>query len=317
MNRTSIILAGAPALGMGTAYLLGGFNTPQSIRMVHLALDHGVRYFDTAPLYGLGTAEAVLARALRGVPRDSVRIATKVGIPRPDMPAWKVLMRSGLAPLRARFPRLARSTSPDGMGDEPVARLDVPFVKASVEQSLRALRIDRIDLLLLHEARPADITDELIAYLQDARERGLLERIGVGSTRAHAETIRDKWPDLFDVAQFGWNVFDRDEATSTAAVTITHRSIMGALPRISTMAEDRAWRDTYSTIVGMDLGDRDVLARILVAAAMASNRTGPTLVASRSLDRMSSNLTVLGDPAYRQAGVKLRSALVESMAISQ
>ena len=89
-----------------------------SVAAVHAALDAGINWFDTAPLYGLGHADEILRRAL-GPRLPDVLIATKVG------------------------PR----TGPDGH-----ARCDLtaPQVRADVDASLQRLGIERIDLLQVH-----------------------------------------------------------------------------------------------------------------------------------------------------------------------
>ena len=70
------------ALGLGTA-AIGGLYTPvtpdEAAAVVLAALDAGITYFDTAPLYGLGESERRLGRALVGVDRSGLTISTKVG----------------------------------------------------------------------------------------------------------------------------------------------------------------------------------------------------------------------------------------------
>lgn len=70
------------ALGFGASSLGGVFHPVEeadAIRAVHAALDCGINYFDVAPAYGATRAETVLGRALKGVPRDSYCLSTKVG----------------------------------------------------------------------------------------------------------------------------------------------------------------------------------------------------------------------------------------------
>ena len=69
-------------LGTGTAPLGGLYadvTLPTAIRTVRRALDLGIRYLDTAPLYGHGKSESYLGEALAGVRRDSFVVSTKVG----------------------------------------------------------------------------------------------------------------------------------------------------------------------------------------------------------------------------------------------
>lgn len=71
-----------PRIGLGTASL-GNFLVPmtddEAVRVIRHALEAGIRYIDTAPLYGHGLAEARVARAVTGWPREELVLSTKVG----------------------------------------------------------------------------------------------------------------------------------------------------------------------------------------------------------------------------------------------
>lgn len=303
-------LADMPRLGMGTAYLVGGLNRRAAARMVHAALDHGVRYFDTAPPYGMRTAESTLADALNGR-RSEVIVATKVGLAFEPAPPLKLLFRSAAAPLRARFPSLARppATSPGDDGSGARGRFDLAFVEASVASSMARLGTDRLDVLLLHEARLADLSDELLRYLEQGKASGRFGRLGVGSRRGDVEAITAHHPGVFDIAQYSWDVLDPATPVTRRAVTITHGNVMGALAPLRHRLADTDWRVRASDAAGMDLGDEATLARVLLGAALALNPDGLALVASRSVERMRSNLEALADPAYLTAGRRLHGFL--------
>ena len=70
------------SLSFGASSLGGVFrevNEADAIRAVHTALDLGINYFDVAPAYGATRSEAVLGKALKGIPRDRYILSTKVG----------------------------------------------------------------------------------------------------------------------------------------------------------------------------------------------------------------------------------------------
>ena len=50
-------------IGFGCSHITGGFEARANLRLLRLAYDHGIRHFDTAPMYGHGTSEEVLATA--------------------------------------------------------------------------------------------------------------------------------------------------------------------------------------------------------------------------------------------------------------
>ncbi len=110
---------GGPWTAGGAAAGWGVVDDAESTRAIHAGVDAGVRFFDTAQAYGTGHSETVLGAALRG--RDSVRIATKIGLA--IDPASRALI------------------GPD---------ITVGGIVAGINESLRRLQRDRIDLVLLH-----------------------------------------------------------------------------------------------------------------------------------------------------------------------
>lgn len=134
---------------------------PDADETVAAALGRGIRFFDTAPHYGAGASEARLGRALAGVDRDTVAIATKVG--------RRVIDASG-------------ATVPTGgIGVDTVGDLTRDGVLRSLEGSLARLKTDRIDLLYLHD--PLDVDEALaqaMPVLADLRAQGVVRAIGVG-----------------------------------------------------------------------------------------------------------------------------------------
>jgi D-threo-aldose 1-dehydrogenase len=150
-------------LGLGSAPL-GGLFEPVSDADAEATVERawalGIRYFDTAPLYGYGLAEQRLGRFLRTQPRDSFVLSTKVGRllrrirgdnPRPDR------FYKGTPPERAVF-----DFSYDG-------------VMRSVEESLARLGLDRIDILYIHD--PDDHYEETLAGAFPALERLRREKV--------------------------------------------------------------------------------------------------------------------------------------------
>ncbi len=148
-------------LGIGGAPL--GNNVPDdkehlAIAAVERAYEAGIRYFDMAPIYGLGRAERRIGSALAGMPRDEFVISTKVG---------RLLEFSGGS--KSADPDVVFDWSRDG-------------VMRSLEESLERLGMDRVDIALLHG--PQDHYEAAIgeAYpaLADLRSQGVVTAIGAG-----------------------------------------------------------------------------------------------------------------------------------------
>ncbi|MGH2871807.1 MAG: aldo/keto reductase [Solirubrobacteraceae bacterium] len=160
------------ALGFGGA-TIGNLYRPIDDETAHAAVaaawDGGVRYFDTAPHYGLGLSERRLGRALQGRPRDQYTLSTKVGrllAPNPS-PAGSDLNTGGFA-VPDDLVRV-RSYSRDG-------------VLRSIESSLERLGLDRIDIVYVHD--PEDYMDAAIAEavpaLVELRQQRVVGAVGAG-----------------------------------------------------------------------------------------------------------------------------------------
>ena len=166
--------------GLGTAPLgnATAVSEEDALATLRTALDSGIKLFDTAPLYGLGISEERVGRALQGVPRDNFVISTKVGrILKPD--------RKGLV----------YDYSRDG-------------VLRSIEDSLKRLNMDRIDIVLIHDpdADPVDhekdALDSAFPALADLRSQGVIKAIGSGMNQWQMleRFVRNADPDVFLLA---------------------------------------------------------------------------------------------------------------------
>ncbi|WP_229836006.1 aldo/keto reductase [Dactylosporangium sucinum] len=160
-------------LGLGCAPLANMYDVlsdEAASATVDAAWAGGVRYFDTAPHYGLGVSERRLGAALAGRPRAEYAISTKVGrllVADPDGAG-----RSDDGFLVPADHRRVWDFSADG-------------VRRSLEGSLHRLGVDRVDLVLLHdpEFHEQAAIDEGYPALQDLREQGVIGAIGAGSTQ--------------------------------------------------------------------------------------------------------------------------------------
>ncbi|MGW8359539.1 aldo/keto reductase [Streptomyces wedmorensis] len=162
-------------LAFGAA-AIGNLFTPvtdaEAEQAVHAAWDAGVRYFDTAPHYGLGLSERRLGAALRSRPRSEYVVSTKVGrilVPTPEAPGDDLANGFAVpATHRRRWDFSAQG------------------VRRSIEDSLRRLGLDRIDVVYLHD--PDDhldrALDEAYPELARMRDEGTVGAIGVGMNQA-------------------------------------------------------------------------------------------------------------------------------------
>jgi D-threo-aldose 1-dehydrogenase len=154
---------------------------------VAAAYESGVRLFDTAPLYGHGLSEHRIGTALRRYPRDSFVLSSKVG---------RLLKPHGKVPP----PRLDPSQGGIFTGElpfQPVFDYTYDGVIRSVEDSLQRLGMNRIDMVLIHdadmwthgdayEARLEDVRTGALPALQRLRDEGVIRAFGAGVNQAEA-----------------------------------------------------------------------------------------------------------------------------------
>jgi hypothetical protein len=189
------------------------------------------------------------------------------------------------------------------------AKLNAASVEASLADSLRRLRTDYVDLLLLHEVTPEELTSELLLFLETLRQKGIVRALGTGTSYENTLAIRAKHPTFFDVWQYSWGVLDIDQQ-SPVGFTITHRAIQRALAPLS----DWLQRDTVRTrrlsdATGVDLTAGNNLGDVLIGAAIANNPDGITLVSSRRTSRIDANARLMSDRTLLSAGRQLICAL--------
>ena len=169
-------------VGFGAAQLGNLYRKTSDVEAaeaVQAAWDRGIRYFDTAPHYGVGLSELRLGRALQGRPRDAFVVSTKVGralIPPPARAG------AGLLDDENGFAAPATHQRKWDFSRDGVLR--------SIEGSLDRLGLDRIDIAYLHD--PDDYWDEAstsgIDALVELREQGVVRAIGAGMNQAEMLT---------------------------------------------------------------------------------------------------------------------------------
>jgi aryl-alcohol dehydrogenase-like predicted oxidoreductase len=145
------------------AMMFGGWGNPDhddSARIIHRALDAGINFIDTADVYSAGESEEIVGKALAGVDRGSIVLATKVHAP---------------------------------MGEDPNAQGNSRrWIMAEVENSLRRLGTDYIDLYQIHRPAPDTDVDETLGALTDLIRSGKIRYAG-SSTFPAPEIVEAQW----------------------------------------------------------------------------------------------------------------------------
>jgi aryl-alcohol dehydrogenase-like predicted oxidoreductase len=172
----------ASRIALGT-WAIGGWmwggstDLDESIRTIRSAIERGITLIDTAPVYGFGRSEEIVGMALSGGLRDRAVIATKAGLEWRDGKVW-------------------RNSSPTR-------------IRKEVEESLRRLRTDHIDLYQVHWPDPLVPVQETAGALARLLKDGKIRAIGVSNFSAEQmSAFREAAP--IHAVQPPYNLFERD-----------------------------------------------------------------------------------------------------------
>lgn len=175
LRVTAIGLGGT---GLGNMYR--AVDPEAAIATVHAAYRHGLRYFDTAPVYGFGLSENRLGQAVRSLPRTEIVISSKVGYRLVPIPPAEL--------------------TPALWAQPPAFRADFDYsrdgVMRSIEGTLKRLGVDYVDMISIHDPDEAihfaagedpyakshfrQAMDEAYPALDALRSQGVIKAVGVG-----------------------------------------------------------------------------------------------------------------------------------------
>ncbi|MGW6398174.1 aldo/keto reductase [Streptomyces sp. NPDC055134] len=175
------------SLGFGTAPLGNMFRSipdEEAAATVAAAWDQGIRYFDTAPFYGAGLSELRLGEVLAGRPRDEYVLSTKVGrviLDELEDPADRDLGEKG-------------GLFEHGRANKMVDLYTADATLRSIEDSLKRLKTDRLDIVWVHDVAQDFHGDDWLAVyetartgafrvLQNLRDEGVIKAWGLGVNR--------------------------------------------------------------------------------------------------------------------------------------
>jgi aryl-alcohol dehydrogenase-like predicted oxidoreductase len=168
-------------VGLGTwaigGFMWGGTDEQEALQTIREALDHGISLIDTAPVYGLGRAEELVGRALAKYgKREEVIIATKVGL------EWR--------------------------GDQVFRNSTRARIMKEIDDSLRRLQTDYIDIYQVHWPDPLVPIEETAAAMYQLYKQGKIRAIGVSNYSLEQMNLFQQAAPLH-TAQPPYNLFER------------------------------------------------------------------------------------------------------------
>jgi aryl-alcohol dehydrogenase-like predicted oxidoreductase len=217
----------ASEIGFGTWALgsrwWGEISEAEGERLLSLALELGITFFDTGDAYGQGANEELVGRVL-APHRDRIAVATKFGYD------------------------LGASRHEHSEGERP-QRWDGPFVRSALEASLRRLRTDHVDLYQLHNPRmEAVASDETFEALEELKAEGKIRHYGVALGPAigwREEGLRAIETRAISSVQTVYNLLEQDPGRDLLAAAAEHGvGLMARVPTSSGLLDDNLTLDT-------------------------------------------------------------------------
>ncbi|PDT54014.1 MULTISPECIES: aldo/keto reductase [Sinorhizobium] len=194
----------ASAVGLGTwaigGWMWGGTDEAESIAAIHASLEAGVTLIDTAPAYGLGRSEEIVGKAIASR-RDKAVIATKCGL------VWHTQKGNHFF----------------DQDSKPVHRyLRRNSIIHEVEQSLRRLGTDHIDLYITHWQDATTPIEETVAALEELKRAGKIRAVGASNV-SPSELEQYISTGSLDAIQERFSMIDRQIEADLLPLTIVNR----------------------------------------------------------------------------------------------
>jgi aryl-alcohol dehydrogenase-like predicted oxidoreductase len=193
----------------------GRTSRKDSLTALAAAYDAGINFYDTARSYGYGQSEGLLGEFF-GSRRESVVLCTKFGILPAKQGGWKQKLKPLARGIVRAFPGLRNAVRKQA-GDQFVAgQFSVENLRDSFETSLRELKTDYVDMLLLHAAPMTVLAqDDLLEAMGRLVEDGKVRMAGISGDSDVIERYFEQRPSMLITAQFALNASNMSLTEST------------------------------------------------------------------------------------------------------
>jgi aryl-alcohol dehydrogenase-like predicted oxidoreductase len=298
-------------LGFGCAPLLGRVGRKESLTALTAAVDAGITFYDTARSYGYGESETLLGEFFASR-RDQVVLCTKFGIVPAPKGGWKQKVKPMAQAVIKLVPALrsvARSAAATSIGGQFSAQV----LRDSFETSLRELKTDYVDMLLLHAA-PMDVLtqDDLLEAMDRLVEAGKVRMAGIsGEHDVIAATLAQRPPAL-TTAQFAVNrtslKFARDLAPGSMFLVGNHPfgGPAGVASTVTRIAEMRQSESLPADLrAKLDPTDPQLMPEILLNIILEGTAVSAIVPAMMRPANLRSNVKAIENCRFTQAELKL------------
>ena len=284
------------------------------MELLSVAFDSGVTHFDVARSYGYGDAESAVGEFAAGR-RDELTIATKLGISVPSRSRRLDFARAAARRVVAISPRARRMIRRQADRLVRGGEFGLDAARRSLETSLSELRTDYVDLLLLHDCEPDDVTPDLLGFLGDRIDAGQIRSFGIATSVESAQAILavyDQDPLVVQVP-FHSDCIKRARSGSRAGL-ITHSVFAADLGSLhAELASGRVDTAQWSRRLDIDVTRQAEFGGLMLRTAVATNSDGTTLFSSRNREHIRANAKLADVPGPPIEQMKLFSELLKEL----
>jgi aryl-alcohol dehydrogenase-like predicted oxidoreductase len=269
-----------------------------SVAALTAAYEAGINFYDTARSYGYGQSEGLLGEFFRNKRHEAV-ICTKFGILPAAQGGWKQKLKPMARAAVRLFPSL-RSAVRRQAGDQFVAgQFTLDNLRSSFETSLRELKTDYVDMLLLHAAPVSVLAqDDLLEAMQRLVEQGKVRMAGISGESSVMLRYFEQRPPMLSTAQFALNASNMElvEATRGNAnlLLVANHPYGGPTGAAGGKAIVAALResDGLSDVLRekLDPADPQVLPELLLNAILNGTGVSAVIPAMMQLRHIQSNV---------------------------
>jgi D-threo-aldose 1-dehydrogenase len=268
-------------IGFGCAHLESSYRSRrQSLQLLQVAFENGITHFDVARLYSAGEAEGIVGEFARGH-RDKVVLVSKAGILPLRQTFYHRLNRRVRTAVKTNASALTSWLRP--AHHEPIfGRFSQKDIRSSVENSLRELKTDYLDALLLHECKCSDVSFfEVPVTLEQLRAEGKILAYGIATDIEETANITHLFPSLTSIVQIPGRDLDfnaRPFLGDESRFVITHSVLRENLGLIASWLQaETSTRLKIQSKLDLDLSEPSGIARLLTLTAILANPSGMVL----------------------------------------
>jgi aryl-alcohol dehydrogenase-like predicted oxidoreductase len=290
-------------LGFGCSAVMGRVGRKQSLRALHAAYDVGITFFDTARSYGYGESETLLGEFLQGR-RDRVILATKFGIVPVRHQSWKRALKPVVRTILDVVPSARRIVRKQVNAQFRENQFTRDILQSSLEESLRKLRTDYVDILFMHSAPVSVLAQsDLLEGLARLIASGKIRMAGISADPDVIATALDSQFPPLTAMQFPVNLFDLTLMQDLAAAQ--HRGLVfvanhpfGGTERV-VQSRDRLRALAVAPAISPDLRDKltwrdgEVLPEVILNLILTDTGIQVVVPSMMKMDHLRANVNAV------------------------